>query len=219
MSHLAQPTPREAAELLGEPHPLLEQLGSVDGLFSLHAASASLRLPRVNTRARLARFLEAYCRQRLFPLELPAIERAHHHTRNGQTRELIALDQRLGRQRILEVFASASQRVGRSHLLRLRPLRGERVVQRYLEAVEAGEASGWHTLVYGLTLAVYSLPVRQGLLGYARQTVCAFVHLAARPLRLSRTDCDELLGTISAGLPAQLESILQAGASTAPRSR
>ena len=43
-----------------------------------------------------------------------------------------------------------------------RPLRDQRLVQRYLTAVEQGEAQGWHTLVYGLTLAVYSLPLRQG---------------------------------------------------------
>jgi urease accessory protein UreF len=217
MPHPAQSTPREAAELLGEPHPLLEQLGSADGLFSLSAASASLRLPQVNTRARLARFLDAYGAKLLFPVELPAIERAHHHASRNETRELIALDQRIGRHGLLDDFASASQRLGRNHLLRLRPLRGERVVQRYLEAVETGEARGWHTLVYGLTLAVYSLPVRQGLLGYARQTVRGFIHVAARPLRLSRLDCHVLLEKFSSSLPAQLESILQTDSTPAPR--
>ena len=54
------------------------------------------------------------------------------------------------------------------------PLRDERVVQRYLAAVESGEAHGWHTLVYGLTLVVYSLPLRQGLLGYAHQNHARF---------------------------------------------
>ncbi len=60
--------------------------------------------------------------------------------------------------------------------------------KRYLAAVESGEAHGWHTLVYGLTLAVYSLPLRQGLLGYAQQTTRGFIQAAARSLELSETD-------------------------------
>ena len=61
-------------------------------------------------------------------------------------------------------------------------MRDQRVVQRYLQAVEGGQANGWHTLVYGLTLAVYSLPLRQGLLGYAHQTTRGFIYSAARML-------------------------------------
>jgi hypothetical protein len=57
-------------------------------------------------------------------------------------------------------------------------LRDERLVQRYLSAVEFGQANGWHTVVYGITLAMYSLPLRQGLLHYAQQTLGAFANNA-----------------------------------------
>jgi hypothetical protein len=57
------------------------------------------------------------------------------------------------------------------------------VVQRYLHAVESDQADGWHTLVYGLTMAVYSLPLRQGLLGYAHQTTRGFIYSGARMLQ------------------------------------
>jgi len=54
------------------------------------------------------------------------------------------------------------RRVGQSQLKRFRSLRDHRLVQRYLKAVGEGRAHGWHTLVYGITLSVYSLPLIQG---------------------------------------------------------
>jgi len=200
--------PREAVELLGELHPLIGQLGSADGLVTLGAVSASLRLPQVNSRAALGTFLRAYRAQMLLPLELPAISRAFHHARRNETRELIALDQELARQPLLRDFASASRRVGRWQLQRLAPLRDERVARRYLQAVREGRAAAWHTVVYGLTLAIYSLPLCQGLISYARHTVRGFVQTAARPLRLRNGQCRELIEELCADLPAQLEPIL-----------
>jgi urease accessory protein UreF len=83
------------------------------------------------------------------------------------------------------------------------------MVQRYLRAVEAGTARGWHTLVYGLTLAVYSLPLRQGLLGYAHQTTRGFIYSAARPLRLSERECRRLFDDLCADLPAAVEALVK----------
>jgi urease accessory protein UreF len=91
---------------------------------------------------------------------------------------------------------------------KLRPLRDDRVVQRYLNAVESGEAHGWHTLVYGLTLAVYSLPLRQGLLGYAHQTTRGFIYSAARMLQLSERQCRALFDSLCTGLPEAVEALL-----------
>ena len=145
----------DAAEWLGDWHPLADQLGSV---------SASLRLAPVHNLPSLRQFLRDYQSQILLPVELPAIQDAHGHATHHEVRELVALDRRLAEEPILCSFAAASRRVGRSQLQKLRPLRDQRVVQRYLQAVESNQADGWHTLVYGLTLAVYSLPLRQGLL-------------------------------------------------------
>jgi urease accessory protein UreF len=200
-------------ELLSECHPLLEQLGSADGLFTLGAVAASLRLPKVDSHAALAEFLRAYRRKILLPLEWPAIFRAHHHASRNEARELIALDMTLSREKTHRHFASASRRVGRGQLQRLRPLRDERIVQRYLLAVEQEQAQAWHTLVYGLTLAIYSLPVRQGLLNYAHQTFNGFIRVSARPLQLSAIDCKRLLEQAGADLNGRLEAILKTGKS------
>jgi urease accessory protein UreF len=123
-------------------------------------------------------------------------------------RELVVLDQQLAAEPILRDFAAASRRVGRCQLQKLRPLRDQRLVQRYLHAVEAGRAHGWHILVYGLTLAVYSLPLRQGLLGYAHQTTRGFIYSAARMLRLSERQCRELFDDLCARLPEAVEALL-----------
>jgi urease accessory protein UreF len=199
----------DAAEWLGDWHPLAAQLGSADGLAELGSVSSLLRLGPVHDRASLARFLLEYQRQILVPFELPAIYTAHGQTGRHELRELIQLDHDLSAEPMLRHFAQASGRVGQNQLRQLRPLRDQRMVQRYLQAVEAGLAHGWHTLVYGLTLEVYSLPLRQGLLGYAHQTTRGFIYSAARPLRLSERQCRALFERLCAALPAAVEALLR----------
>jgi urease accessory protein UreF len=208
----------DAVEWLGNWHPLAEQLGSVDGLVTLASASSLLRLQPVCDLPSLERFLRAYQARILIPYELPAIRSAHAHASCNGLRELVALDRNLAAEPVLQYLAKASQRVGQSQLRKLRPLRDLRVLQRYLRAVESGEAQGWHTLVYGLTLAIYSLPLRQGLLGYAHQTTRGFIYSAPRCLRLSERTCRALFNDLCAGLPAAIEPLFSperfAGAET-----
>jgi urease accessory protein UreF len=199
----------DAAEWLGDWHPLAEQLGSADGLLTLGSVSALLRLRPVQDLRSLRSFLVAYHQQILAPFELPAIQTAHGHALRLEVRELIALDQQLASERILKTFAEASRRVGQSQLQKLRPLKDQRIVQRYLNAVESGEANGWHTLVYGLTLSIYSLPLRQGLLGYACQTLRGFIYSAAPSLQLSEHKCRELFDELGANLPETVDVLLR----------
>ena len=198
----------DAAEWLGDWHPLAEQLGSADGLRSLCSVSALLCLKPVQDLRSLRRFLHTYQTQILVPLELPAIQSAHGHASRHEVRELVALDQQLAGEPVLKSFASASRRVGQAHVRKLRPLRDDRVVQRYLCAVDAGEANGWHTLVYGLTLAIYSLPLRQGLLGYAQQTMRGFIYAAARSLQLSERQCRNVFDELCEDLPRAVGALL-----------
>src|SRR5262249_43336882 len=153
-------------------------------------------------------FLEGYHQRVLLPLELPAIYCAHEHTLRNELRELVALDQQIAGEPMLRDFASASRRVGQCQLQKLRPLRDHRLVQRYLQAVENGQATGWHTMVYGVTLAIYSLPLRQGLLGYAHQTTRGFIYSAARGLKLSERKCRALFDELSSDLAGAVEILL-----------
>jgi len=209
MAELTQRCTSDPAEWLGDWHPLAEQLGSAEGLVSLSSVSALLRIGPVNSLTSLRRFLRDYQQRILLPFELPAIQSAHGHALLNQTRELIELDQRLADESLLQEFAAASRRVGQCQLQKLRPLRDQRLIQRYLSAVESGQAHGWHTLVYGITLAIYSLPLRQGLLGYAHQTTRSFIHSAARPLRFSERTCSKLFDELSAPLPQSVEVLLR----------
>lgn len=208
MSKQLQPAAGEPADWLGDWHPLAEQLGSADGLVALSALSASVRVPQVRDLPSLRRFLKTYHEHILLPIELPAIQRAFDHTSRHELRELVEFDRELAAQAELKPFAKASRRIGQTQLQKLRPLRDERVPRRYREAVERGEANAWHTLVYGLTLALYSMPLRQGLLGYGFQTTRGFIHAAARSLRLSENDCRELLDGLCSGLPDAVEKLI-----------
>lgn len=198
----------ETAELLGDWHPLVQQLGSANGLIALSTASHSLQLKNVDSVTSLFQFLEAYQSQILIPYELPAVQRAFRHASRNETRELIAFDTSILEEPLLRPFARASRRVGQAQLKRLRPLRDHRLLQRYLRAVEEGTAHGWHTLVFGLTLSIYSLPVLQGLASYEKQTLLGFMHAVSRSLRLSERDCQQLLEQLAPSLPRAAESVL-----------
>lgn len=213
---LNQPQP-ETTELLGDFHPLVQQLGSSEGLVTLSTASHSLRLNKVSDVASLRQFLEAYQAHILIPYELPAIQRAFRHASRNETRELIDFDNENSREPALQPFAAASRRVGQCQLKRFRPLRDVRLVQRYLRAVDSGLANGWHTLVYGVTLAIYSLPILQGLASYERQTLMGFIHAVSKSLRLSEQDCRVLLEDLSPSLPRMLEPILGEDEFESPR--
>ena len=197
----------EAVALLGDARELAARLGSPAGLEALAPAPVFLATG-VSDLAGLRSFLRDYQTRVLAPVELPAIQRAFVHASRYELRELIALDQELAQTPSLQAFAAASQAVGRAQVRRLRPLRDQRLARRYLQAVERGQAHGWHTLVYGVILSLFSLPLRQGLLNYGRQTMHSFISSAARPLELSEVDCRVLLEEITADLPREVERAL-----------
>lgn len=194
------------AELLGDAHALTAQLGRAENLAG--TTPVPLSVAHLHSVPGLREFLRRYQLEVLFPFELPAIHEAFLHAARFEPRELIALDQRLAESVVSAELARASQRVGRGQLKRLRPLRDARLVQRYLVAVEAGTAHGWHTLVYGVALHVYSLPLRQGLAGYARQTLGGFISAAGDRLRLDEVQAAELLGELELVTPALIEQVL-----------
>jgi urease accessory protein UreF len=203
-----QSAPVVVGELTGDLRPLLEQIGGPDGLFSLAASLEDLTDAPILSAAMLRRFLLQYRDRVLRPIELPAIRRAFNHASRREIRELVAFDQELCGEPLLKGLASASRRVGQFQLQRLRPLRDDRSVQRYLTAVDSGTAIGWHTLVYGLTLAVYSVPLRQGLMGYAEQTTRGFIQSAAASLALPKPACGALFDEVFAGVPQSIEALL-----------
>jgi len=200
--------PARPAALAGNPRALLRQLGDLTG-WDAGEMSAHVSPPPVKDLAGLGAFLQWYHDQLLVPVELPLILRAWHHASRGQARELIALDRALVDAPAWAPFAGASQAVGRSQLRRLRPLRDQRFVGRYREAIERGEARGWHGIVYGLVLAVFSFPLRPGLICYGRQTLESFAGSAAQRLGLPVAEVDRVLEETLKSLPDTVEAELQ----------
>ena len=185
-----------------------EQIGSPSGLAILGAAPVELKVRSVVDLATLREFLEGYLKEILKCLELPLIRLSCHHAGRCQTRELIALDELLANKPILNPFATVSQKVGLAQLRALRPLRDDRVVRRYLEAAERGEARAWHTVVYGLMMSVYSLPLRQGLIHYGTQTLRGFLVSAGTSLDLPEQQLEELHEQLCSRLPGLVEIVL-----------
>lgn len=185
--------PQNASEVLGDLAAFAEEVGCTDPLGRLTLATASLESMRVDSLPALQQFLDDYAANVLIRYELAAVMQAYQYAVRSQVRELIALDQQLSHVRALQGFARASGNVGKTQLRRLRPLRSERVVQRYLKSVDAGEANAWHTIVFGLVVALYSLPPRQGLIHFAHQTLGGFAHAAAPRFSMGSAETDQLL--------------------------
>jgi len=202
---------RRESEWLGDPALLAECLGSPDGLGSLGPAVWSARQQPVEDLASLRAALEQYCSGTLVAVELPVIRRAFHHASRYELREMLELDRSLAAETALSDFAFASQAVGRAFLHRLRPLRDLRLVRRYELAVQTGQAHGWHTIVYGLVLSIYSIPLRQGLVSYARQTLHGFVEAGGSRLRLPVSDLRALADELLTPIPPVVHRLLEPG--------
>jgi len=195
----------KAENLLGDFRALLQQIGSPGVELAPNGPfwSAVFEAPSA-----LGQFLEDYLTRLLLPYELPAIVAACGHAGRGELRELLAQDRALAAPLLATPFAAPSQRMGLLQLARLRPLRDSRIVQRYLAAVESGHAHGWHTVVYGVTMAVFSLPLRQGLLYYSQETLSVLASAAGRSKSLGQSELDEMLSGLLARVPAGVEAAL-----------
>ncbi len=199
-----------AGELCPPEPPHASQLAVLHSIYPLAAALAAVGMPRLSCRANAALFLERYA-ERVCPVELAVVQQAFTHAASGHSRELIALDQSLPKLAELRELAGASALAGRLQSEHLRPLRDERLMQRYWEAVEGGAVSGHHWVVFGMTLALYSVPLRQGLLGFGRETLAGLSIAAGKQLVLPETDLAEPLASATERLPSVVEGVLSGG--------
>ena len=190
-------------------HPYATQLDALEGVLCVDSISSALGTASARTPLELSMLLERYRVTLLEPVELAAVAAAHRHAARGEALELIALDESLvsTHPEWLQL-APASQRFGTNHLKRLQPLRDERVVQRFLNAAREGRAPANHPVVFGLTMAVFSIAPRQGLADYAQSALEAVVATAAAKLKLTQADRDDLIGRSQARLPEAIERMV-----------
>ena len=204
MSRPSQFPSAEEQRLLGD----IRALTSAIGLPQLHFFSEGSRgASTTEVSEHIEQFLRRYAFEMLVPFEFPVIRDAYLHTERNEASELVNLDWRLRNDLRLGAVAVASQAAGQKQLRRLRALRDQRVIRKYSKAVDANLAFGWHTIVYGMTLAVYSFPLVEGMRHYAEQTIggLALEALKEHPaLSLSHSD---LATTMVAQLSVQIASV------------
>src|SRR5947208_2462648 len=173
---LEQPQPdRNALSDAADLRALEEQLGSPEQATAIDSKAFAASLMNIRTPDQFREFLAHLQTKTISEQEIPTILRAYNHARRNEAREIIALDRSLRNSFASEALANASERVGRNQLRKMRGLKTERVVTRYWDAVYAKQATGWHTVVFGVVLAVYSIPLRQGLNHYGQQTIRGFL--------------------------------------------
>lgn len=197
------PVRAEAIRWLGGWHPLVRQIAPGEGVARPDAAAAAQLDGDPSV---LAAVLETYKSEVLLPHELPVVQAAFGHAARGEFKELIALDQRLANAAWLRALAQNSRRAGQAHLARLEPLRDHRGLRRYRQAVESGQAQGWHAVVAGLALGLYAIPLRQGLMDYALHTFWnALEQGGAAP-----EDAQAIVGRLSEDLTGRIQQLLPA---------
>jgi urease accessory protein UreF len=207
MLELPQPERNDLSEA-ADLRALEEQLGSPDEATAIGSEAFASALLNVRTPEQFRDFLTQFQAKTMAQEELPTILRAYNHARRNEAREIVALDRSLENTFPNEALANASERVGRNQLRKMRGLKTERVVTRYWEAVYKKEAFGWHTVVFGVVLAVYSIPLRQGLNHYGQQTIRGFLEAGAASLRLRAPEVSALESSLLGGLPAIVERAL-----------
>lgn len=193
--------------LLGDVRALARQAGGLP-LSASDASGGGAGIPMAMVHWR--EWVGRYVREVVVGEEWPVVLEAWSHASAGRVKELLMLDQSWGVRVGMRPLAEASFRVGQRQLNRLRPLGDVRVVQRYLAAVEAGKAHGWHPVVYGVMLAVFALPLRQGLMHYADQVLGGFVEGVPAGVHLREGERAQVLEELGASLPGALGRLLPA---------
>ena len=162
--------------------------------------------PTLGAQADPRPFLESHRDGVVIALDWPVILEAAELTRLSRHRDLIELDQNYPARRAGQ-WTEASFRVGRRQLSRLKACRDLRLVQRYLSAVENGQAHAWNPIVFGVALAAFNLPYRSGLLHYASTLLRGFAE-RCRPQNVPIADWTVWMDSLEAPLPEAVQRLL-----------
>jgi UreF len=116
------------------------------------------------------------------PLLLPHLLRVLDFSARQSAREIILLDAELNRS-LPPGSRQCSVEAGRSLLQQSTP-RGERLMARLQEAIQAGAAFGHFATLYGVRCGAFSIPARTAILAYLVQELSAGAPDDAERLKL-----------------------------------
>jgi hypothetical protein len=200
----------EATQWLGDWHPLIRQIAPGEGITAPVSSSLPGGRQSVPPEDAVGLFLSEYKRSVLVPFELPAVKQACEHTVRNEMKELLVLDRSLGGAAWLKPYAEDSRTSGRLHLERLKPLRDQRGIRRYITAVDEGDGHGWHFLVAGVALGLYAVPLRQGLMDYALHTFWNVAGQAAAQGAMEEAAAGLLVNELASDLAVQIQGLFPA---------
>ena len=197
------PAPDNSA-ILSEVGALAERIGASR---ATSVWSSELQLTPISTLEALTAWMAYYRQTILVEQEWPVVLEAWQLTREGKFKDLIRLDKQCDRWMSSMPFHEASRAVGQRQLGRLRALLDQRIILRYLEAIEARRANGWHPVVYGLYLAVFNLPLRQGLVNFGAQTMRGMLRGVCQGPLLTDTQIEDAIEQEVGLLPKSLPEL------------
>ena len=167
-----------------------------------------LEIETVTSLRELRVFLARYEKEIFCDIELPAVHSAYWFANRGQFKELLSLDAELTANPTLQLFSEESLYVGRQHLRMLKPMYDQRMLQRFRKCVINGDAKGWNPIVFGMFLSIHSVPVREGLLQFGRQTWSGFINGIREQRDLPELECSLLLKEHMDRLPTWIENVV-----------
>ncbi|MBX0322171.1 urease accessory protein UreF [Halomicroarcula sp. F13] len=160
---------------------------------------------RVTDATDLEALLETYLRRQVGPAELVALRRAHAAAREGDIDAICAADRRLAAVTLAAEFRESAQQSGDRLLSLQRDLREDDLLERYADAVAAGDASGNYAVVLGVAAGLAGIGARRACLLCCHGFVTGLLGAAQRLLSLGHTDAQRILDDLRSVMAAAVD--------------
>jgi urease accessory protein len=158
-----------------------------------HALETYVQEGLVYDRASCQQLLTTLCHNALGPCDIVFCRAAYHHAMADDLEALTALDRLLNAHKVARELRQESQHTGKAFLRASLALTSTPLLQRYLQAIQAGRASGHHAVAFGLVAQCLSLPAESAIHAYAYNVIAGLVAAAIRLVPLGQSDGQRLL--------------------------
>ncbi|WP_415379837.1 urease accessory protein UreF [Halosimplex sp. TS25] len=136
--------------------------------------------------------------------DLVALRAAHAAASGGDPVAVERADRRLTAVTLPAEFRESSERTGNRLLTLQRDLREDDLLERYGEAVDAGDAPGNYAVALGVVTGLAGVTVREACLLACHEFATAQLAAAQRLLRLGHTDVQRVLDDLR---PAMVDAV------------
>ena len=158
-----------------------------------HGLETFVESGRVHDADSLEAVVRDYLIQSLARCEAVAVAAAHTATARDDVETLIDIDRHLHALRLPREASVASVRTGRQYIRTSQRLVPNAVLDRFAEAVDAGDTPGSHATVVGITSFAWGVDLHTAVLGELYAYSAALVGAALRLMRLDHVDAQAIL--------------------------